>query len=143
MASTARARSSQLAISFDEAPLWDNASLEAALVREACQPLQLTLTDNRSVLLSFCRKHGSAQLPLRPGPRPPGGPPLLPGKRPAPRGAASPPGGRARPQRPPRLPLAGVPRRGGALPATPGRARGGKGNPAVPAARQPAAPEAA
>jgi len=47
-----------MAISFDEAPLWDSASLEAALVREALQPLQLTLTDNRSVLLSFCRKRG-------------------------------------------------------------------------------------
>lgn len=64
MASTERARSRQLPITFDEAPLWDNASLEAALVREACQPLQLALTENRSVLLSFCRKRGSVQLRL-------------------------------------------------------------------------------
>jgi hypothetical protein len=64
MASTERARSRQLTISFDEAPLWDSASLEAALVREALQPLQLTLTDNRSVLLSFCRKRGAVQLRL-------------------------------------------------------------------------------
>ena len=48
---------------FEEAALWDNASLEAALVREAGKPLQLTLTDNRSVLLSFCR--GSAGVELR------------------------------------------------------------------------------
>jgi hypothetical protein len=54
----------QLPIAFDEAPLWDNASLEAALVREAAQPLQLTLTENRSVLLSFCRKNGAVQLRL-------------------------------------------------------------------------------
>ena len=64
MASTERARSRQLTISFHEAPLWDSASLEAALVREALQPLQLTLTDNRSVLLSFCRKRGAVQLRL-------------------------------------------------------------------------------
>jgi hypothetical protein len=63
MPSTERERSRQMAISFDEAPLWDSASLEAALVREALQPLQLTLTDNRSVLLSFCRKRGAVQLP--------------------------------------------------------------------------------
>src|SRR5262245_65923608 len=64
MPSTERARTRQLTLSFEEAPLWDNASLEAALVREAAQPLQLTLTDNRSVLLSFCRKRGSVQLRL-------------------------------------------------------------------------------
>ncbi len=57
-------RSRQLSIAFDEAPLWDNASLEAALVREAAQSLQLTLTENRSVLLSFCRKNGAVQLRL-------------------------------------------------------------------------------
>src|SRR5262245_3525933 len=64
MPSTERARMRQLPLAFDEAPLWDNASLEAALVREAAQPLQLTLTDNRSVLLSFCRKNGAVQLRL-------------------------------------------------------------------------------
>lgn len=64
MPATDRARPKQLPIAFDEAPLWDNASLEAALVREAGQPLQLALTDNRSVLLSFCRKNGAVQLRL-------------------------------------------------------------------------------
>ena len=64
MASTDRARPRQLPISFDEAAFWDNASLEAALVREAAQPLLLTLTENRSVLLSFCRKRGAVQLRL-------------------------------------------------------------------------------
>lgn len=64
MPSTDRARPRQLPIAFDEAPFWDNASLEAALVREASQALVLTLTDNRSVLLSFCRKNGAVQLRL-------------------------------------------------------------------------------
>jgi hypothetical protein len=64
MPSTERARIRQLPIAFDEAAFWDNASLEAALVREAAQPLQLTLTENRSVLLSFCRKNGAVQLRL-------------------------------------------------------------------------------
>jgi hypothetical protein len=59
-----RARATQLPIAFDEAPLWDNASLEAALVREAGQRLELTLTDNRSVLLSFFHKDGAVQLRL-------------------------------------------------------------------------------
>src|SRR5262245_7116396 len=64
MPSTERSRPRQLPLAFEEAPLWDNASLEAALVREAGQSLQLTLTDNRSVLLSFCRRSGSVELRL-------------------------------------------------------------------------------
>jgi hypothetical protein len=59
-----RFRPEQLPIVFDEAPLWDCASLEAALRREAEQPIQLTLTDNRSVLLSVCRRQGAALLRL-------------------------------------------------------------------------------
>lgn len=54
----------QLPLAFEEAPLWDGASLEAALLREAGAPLRLTLTDNRSVLLSFCRKQGAVLLRL-------------------------------------------------------------------------------
>lgn len=64
MPQNARARPTQLPIAFDDGPLWDSASLEAALVREAGKPLELTLTDNRSVLLSFCRKGGAVELRL-------------------------------------------------------------------------------
>ena len=64
MRSNDRGRQTQLPISFDEAPLWDNASLEAALAREAEERLELTLTENRSVLLSFCKKAGAVQLRL-------------------------------------------------------------------------------
>ncbi|HET7747232.1 MAG TPA: hypothetical protein VFM29_08015, partial [Vicinamibacteria bacterium] len=54
----------QLALAFDETPLWDPASLEAALRRETCRPLRLTLTDNRSVLLSFRRREGAVLVRL-------------------------------------------------------------------------------
>ena len=65
MASTAtRKRPRQLKLSFDEAPFWDGASLEAALLREAGKPLRLTLTDNRSVLLSFRKRGGEIDLRL-------------------------------------------------------------------------------
>jgi hypothetical protein len=53
-----------LTISFDDAPLWDAAGLEAAILREAGRPLRLTLTQNRSVLLSFRRKGGTIVLRL-------------------------------------------------------------------------------
>jgi hypothetical protein len=59
-----RHRPQQLPIAFDDAPLWDEASLEAALAREAGRALELTLTDNRSVLLSVCRHKGAVQLRL-------------------------------------------------------------------------------
>jgi hypothetical protein len=62
MASVARPQ--QLPLGFEEAPLWDERSLEAALLREAARPLRLTLTDNRSVLLSFRRRDGVVQLRL-------------------------------------------------------------------------------
>jgi hypothetical protein len=54
----------QLSLSFDEGPLWDATSLEAALAREAARPLRLTLTQNRSVLLSFRRNGGAVELRL-------------------------------------------------------------------------------
>jgi hypothetical protein len=53
-----------LPLPFDEAPMWDAAGLEAALLREAAKPLRLTLTQNRSVLLSFRRKGGIVVLRL-------------------------------------------------------------------------------
>jgi hypothetical protein len=52
------ARPRQLSITFEDAPMWDGASLEAALLRESGRPLRLTLTENRSVLLSFRRQGG-------------------------------------------------------------------------------------
>ena len=53
----------QLALPFD-APIWSAASLETALVREAGKPVVLTLTENRSVLLSFRREKDSVLLRL-------------------------------------------------------------------------------
>jgi hypothetical protein len=57
-------RPRQLALPFDEAPLWDPARLETALAREAGRSLALTLTENRSVLLSFRRVRGRVELRL-------------------------------------------------------------------------------
>lgn len=54
----------QLALPFDEAPLWDASSLEAVLANEALRPVRLTLTDNRSVLLSFRRQAAAVELRL-------------------------------------------------------------------------------
>jgi hypothetical protein len=54
----------QLALALDEAPLWSAASLEAALVHGSGQALRLTLTDNRSVLLSFSRRLGRIRVRL-------------------------------------------------------------------------------
>ena len=56
-------RPRQLALPFDEGR-WDPARLEAALAREAKRPLALTLTENRSVLLSFRRANGRVELRL-------------------------------------------------------------------------------
>jgi hypothetical protein len=64
MASAVRIRPRQLTIPFDDAPVWDTAGLEAAILREAGRPLRLTLTQNRSVLLSFRRKGGTIVLRL-------------------------------------------------------------------------------
>lgn len=54
----------QLRLRFEERAPWDAAFLEAALARHAQRPLRLTLTDNRSVLLSFKRKEGFVDLRL-------------------------------------------------------------------------------
>ena len=59
MASLAGSRARQLSLPFEEAPLWDGYGLEAALLRETSRPLRLTLTQNRSVLLSFRRDRKS------------------------------------------------------------------------------------
>ena len=64
MASVVAVRVRQLSLPFDDTPLWDPASLEDAIGREAARPLCLTLTDNRSVLLSFRRAKGVVQLRL-------------------------------------------------------------------------------
>jgi hypothetical protein len=64
MARAVRSPSRQLPLPFDEAPLWDDASLEAALLRESGRSVRLVLTDNRSVLLSFRRENGSVRLRL-------------------------------------------------------------------------------
>ena len=57
------ARPRQLALPFD-APLWDHSGLETALVREYGRPQRLTLTENRSVLLSFRKQGGVVYLRL-------------------------------------------------------------------------------
>ncbi len=57
-------RPRQLVLPFDDAALWDDAGLEAALAREAGRPLGLVLTENRSVLLSFRRSGSTIQLRL-------------------------------------------------------------------------------
>jgi hypothetical protein len=64
MASLAGNRARQLSLPFGEAPFWDGSGLEAALLRETSRPLRLTLTQNRSVLLSFRRKTGVIHLRL-------------------------------------------------------------------------------
>ncbi len=48
--------SRQLRLPFEDAPRWDDAGLEAALSAGGGCPVRLTLTDNRSVLLSFRRQ---------------------------------------------------------------------------------------
>jgi hypothetical protein len=57
-------RPRQLKLPFDDTPLWDACALEAALGRECARSLSLTLTENRSVLLSFRRAGGGIQLRL-------------------------------------------------------------------------------
>ena len=64
MSVTGRERPQQLSLAFEEAPLWDPARLEQALSRSADRPLRLTLTENRSVLLSVRRKQGVVLLRL-------------------------------------------------------------------------------
>jgi hypothetical protein len=64
MPSSSSPRSRQLALSFDDSPVWEPSTLEAALQREASRPVRLTLTENRSVLLSFRRRGGAVLLRL-------------------------------------------------------------------------------
>jgi len=64
MRGAVQVRPRQLVLPFEEAPLWDDAGLEAALARESGRPLALVLTENRSVLLSFRRTGGRIQLRL-------------------------------------------------------------------------------
>jgi hypothetical protein len=54
----------QLALPFDEPPLWDASGLQSALTRAAGRPLNLTLTENRSVLLSFRRQRSLTEVRL-------------------------------------------------------------------------------
>jgi hypothetical protein len=63
MALVFKLRPRQLALRFDEA-FWDSVGLEAALAKEAGRELELTLTENRSVLLSFRRKARAIELRL-------------------------------------------------------------------------------
>jgi hypothetical protein len=53
----------QLPLPFDE-PLWSGADLAAALRRECDRSLELTFTENRSVLVSFSRRRGAVHLRL-------------------------------------------------------------------------------
>lgn len=64
MSATSRQRPQQLLLAFEDAPRWDQGRLEAALSRAAERPLRLTLTENRSVLLSVRRKEGLVLLRL-------------------------------------------------------------------------------
>jgi hypothetical protein len=54
----------QLALPLEEGPLWDVSRLEQTLASEAGKPLRLTLTENRSVLLSFRREEDRVLLRL-------------------------------------------------------------------------------
>lgn len=58
MTPAVRSRPRQLPLPFEDAPVWDGQGLEAALAQEAGREVRLTLTENRSVLLSFRRQHG-------------------------------------------------------------------------------------
>src|SRR2546425_627577 len=64
MDSGSRVRPRQMRLPFDDPPLWNFATLQASLLQEARRPLQLTLTENRSVLLSFRRRAGKVELRL-------------------------------------------------------------------------------
>src|SRR5688572_26228231 len=54
----------QLHLAFSDGPLWDGRSLEQALLAETGKALRLTLTENRSVLLSFRKRAGVVQVRL-------------------------------------------------------------------------------
>jgi hypothetical protein len=63
MSPTVRFESRQLALPFD-VPLWAAGGLEEALAREAGRTVRLTVTENRSVLLSFRREDGAVLVRL-------------------------------------------------------------------------------
>jgi hypothetical protein len=64
MDSGSRVRPRQMRLPFEDPPLWSFAALQTALLHEAKKPLKLTLTENRSVLLSFRRRAGLIELRL-------------------------------------------------------------------------------
>ena len=64
MGSVLRSGPRQLPLLFEDAPLWTGTTLEGALRDEAGKPVRLTLTENRSVLLSFRREGGRVHLRL-------------------------------------------------------------------------------
>jgi len=53
-----------MALTFDDAPAWDGVRLETAISEAAARPVKLTLTENRSVLLTVRREKGTAFLRL-------------------------------------------------------------------------------
>lgn len=56
-----RSSSRQLELAFDDAPTWDARGLESVLMGIVARPVRLTLTENRSVLLSYrCDSQGIA-----------------------------------------------------------------------------------
>lgn len=63
MPSAQRSSPRQLPLSFD-GPVWDGLRLEAAIASVAARPVRLTLTENRSVLLSLRREKGIVLLRL-------------------------------------------------------------------------------
>ncbi len=54
----------QMALMFEDAPAWDGLRLQTALAAAAARPVTLTLTENRSVLLSVRREKGGAHVRL-------------------------------------------------------------------------------
>jgi hypothetical protein len=54
----------QLSLQFDDVPLWNAAGLEQELLRETGAPVRVTITENRSVLLSHRRSGDVVKLRL-------------------------------------------------------------------------------
>lgn len=63
MARVSRSRPRQLHLPFDT-PVWEVDALQLRLFKETGRPLRLTLTENRSVLLSFRKEKGVVLLRL-------------------------------------------------------------------------------
>jgi hypothetical protein len=64
MAVAVRSRSTQLPLHLGDTPLWSEERLARALVRGSGRPVELVLTENRSVLLSYRRVDGTVVLRL-------------------------------------------------------------------------------